>query len=133
MALGALLAVALGLGLGWAPAASAHATLVLTTPAVGSSVPTSPAELTLIFDDAVTRSGKTVQLTGPPGSVVGVGAISRSDGGRTLTANVPHRLAPGVYTVTWQVVADDGDVIGDRYRFAVGPVERGALSTGSEG
>ncbi|GAA3840542.1 hypothetical protein GCM10022206_93630 [Streptomyces chiangmaiensis] len=131
VALGALWAVAFGLGLGWAPAASAHANLLLTTPAVGSSVPTSPPELTLIFDDPVIRSGKTVQLTGPTGSAVDVGAISRNNGGRTLTAKLPHRLRPGVYTVTWQVVADDGDVINDSYRFAVGPVARGALSTGS--
>lgn len=131
--MGALLAAVLGLGLGWAPAASAHANLLLTTPAVGSSVPTSPAELTLIFDDPVTRSGPTVQVMGPTGSGVGVGVISRSDGGRTLTAKLPHRLGPGAYTVTWQVVADDGDVIDGSYRFAVGPVARGALSTGSEG
>ncbi|CCB75434.1 putative Copper resistance protein CopC [Streptantibioticus cattleyicolor NRRL 8057 = DSM 46488] len=132
-ALAAGVVAVLGLVLAAAPAASAHASLLFTTPTVGSSVPTSPKALTLIFDQPVALSGPTVRLAGPSGAAAGVGAVTRGQGGSVLTAPVRGTLAPGVYTVTWQVVAQDGDVITNSYRFAVGPAAAGALSAGGTG
>ena len=38
-----------------------------------------------------------------------------------LSLPVTGRLADGVYTVTWQVISADGDLVGSQFRFAVGP------------
>jgi copper transport protein len=38
-----------------------------------------------------------------------------------LTVPVAGRLPDGVYTVSWQVISADGDVVGSQFRFAVGP------------
>ncbi|HYU05457.1 MAG TPA: copper resistance CopC family protein, partial [Jatrophihabitantaceae bacterium] len=99
--------------------ASAHASLLTTTPAAGYSVASSPPALTLVFDQPVSVGGTPLRVDGPGGAVE-LGAARLSNGDRWLTAAVPRPLARGQYTVTWQVVADDGDVVGSSYSFAVG-------------
>jgi copper transport protein len=99
--------------------ASAHASLLATTPAAGYSVATSPPALTLVFDQPVSVRGTPLRLDGPGGAVE-LGAARLSNGDRWLTAAVPRPLARGQYAVTWQVVAEDGDVVGGSYSFAVG-------------
>src|SRR6266540_6441679 len=99
--------------------ASAHASLLTTTPAAGYSVASSPPALTLVFDQPVSVRGTPLRVDGPGGAVE-LGAARLSSGDRWLTAAVPRLLARGQYTVTWQVVAEDGDVVGGSYSFAVG-------------
>ena len=99
--------------------ASAHASLLTTTPAAGYSVASSPPALTLVFDQPVSVRGTPLRLDGPGGTVE-LGAARLSNGDRWLTAAVPRPLARGQYAVTWQVVAEDGDVVGGSYSFAVG-------------
>jgi len=72
-AAGVLLAVA-------APAASAHATLLFTSPAAGSAVPAAPAVITLTFNEAVTLAGTPVTLTGPGGQRIGLGPPGTAPG-----------------------------------------------------
>ena len=104
-----------------APAASAHATLLFTSPAAGSAVPASPAAITLTFNEPVTLSGPPVTLTGPAGGQVAVGPPRLSGGRSVVTVAVETRLPDGVYTVAWQVISADGDVVNSSFRFAVGP------------
>ncbi len=99
--------------------ASAHASLLTTTPAAGYSVASGPPALTLVFDQPVSVRGTPLRVDGPGGAVE-LGAARLSSGDRWLTAAVPRLLARGQYTVTWQVVAEDGDVVGGSYSFAVG-------------
>ncbi len=99
--------------------ASAHASLLATTPAAGYSVASGPPALTLVFDQPVSVRGTPLRVDGPGGAVE-LGTARLSSGDRWLTAAVPHPLARGQYTVTWQVVAEDGDVVGGSYSFAVG-------------
>src|SRR5882672_1022927 len=75
----------LGLALGVAPAASAHASLLFTTPGVGTSVAASPKTLTLIFDQPVTLTGKAVRVAGPNAAPVAVGSAVRDHSGSVLT------------------------------------------------
>ncbi|MGW9024917.1 copper resistance CopC/CopD family protein [Streptomyces sp. NPDC055722] len=121
------------LALGGAPSASAHASLLFTTPGVGTSVSSPPKTLTLIFDQPVTLTGKAVRVAAQNGSSVTVGSAVRNKAGSVLTAPVRQTLAPGVYTVTWQVIAEDGDVVTGSYEFGVGPGASAALSTGGLG
>jgi methionine-rich copper-binding protein CopC len=105
--------------LGPASPASAHAHLLVTTPAAGYSVSASPAGLTLIFDQSVSLKGTVLHLSGGAGPVA-LGRAQLSNGDRWLSAAVPRPLPSGQYTVTWQVIASDGDVSGGSYSFAVG-------------
>ena len=104
-----------------APAASAHATLLFTSPADGSAVPASPAVITLTFNESVTLVGTPVTLAGPGGQKIGLGAARESAGRSVVSVPVTGRLADGVYTVSWQVISADGDLVGSEFRFAVGP------------
>jgi len=104
-----------------APAASAHAALLFTSPAAGSAVPVSPHAITLTFDEPVTLAGPPVKLTVPGGRRIRLGAARQSQGRAVVTVPVPGRLPDGVYSVAWQVVSADGDPVGSAFRFAVGP------------
>ncbi|MFD8376297.1 copper resistance protein CopC [Streptomyces sp. NPDC059688] len=116
-----------------APASQAHAVLLFASPAIEGAVPTAPKSVSLVFDEPVQPSGsRTVRVTGAAGKTVAVGSASRSEGGRQLTVAVRGTLAPGVYTVQWQATAQDGDVMGGSYRFAVGSAAAG-LSAGAAG
>jgi copper transport protein len=104
-----------------APAASAHAALLFTSPAADSAVPVAPKVLTLTFDESVTLAGPPVTLTNAKGSRVAVGPARQSSGRSVITVPVAGQLPAGVYTVTWQVISADGDPVSAQYEFAVGP------------
>jgi len=132
----ATLAVCIGLllvaGLGLAAPASAHASLLFTTPAAGTAVPSSPTAIVLVFDERITLPPHALSLTtSPAGAIVTVGVPTLSHGGGTLTATLIHALPPGAYTVGWQVISSDGDDLLSSYQFAVGSGATGPLSTGS--
>src|SRR6266568_687239 len=104
-----------------APAASAHATLLFTSPAADSAVPVPPDAITLTFNEPVTLVGTPVTLAGPGGRKIALGAARESGGRSVVTVPVAARLPDGVYTVSWQVISADGDLVGSQYEFAVGP------------
>src|SRR5260370_23887128 len=104
-----------------APAASADATLLFTSPAAGSAVPTAPTVITLTFNQAVTLVGTPLTLAGPGGQRIGLGAGRESAGRSMVSVPVTGHLTDGVYTVSWQVISSDGDLVGSEFRFAVGP------------
>jgi copper transport protein len=133
-----LLAVLVGtwatLLVGLAPPASAHASLLFTSPGVGTSVPDSPRVLTLIFDQPVALGRDAVRLAASDdGAPTPLGPAGLDRTGRVLTAEVTRPLARRAYTVLWQITARDGDLITGTYQFAVGPVVPGALSSGGSG
>ena len=113
-----------------APAASAHASLLFTSPAADSAVPASPAAIILTFDEAVALSGPPVILTGAGGHRIRVGAARQSGGRRVVTVPVAGRLPHGTYTVAWQIISSDGDPVNSVFRFAVGPAPAALSSTG---
>ncbi|WP_326718719.1 copper resistance protein CopC/CopD [Streptomyces sp. NBC_00243] len=116
-ALLALATLALALLLGTADPASAHATLLFTSPAADATVADPPQSLVLVFDQQVSLGGSSVRLE--PATPVGTAALSQ--GSRTVTVPVRGTLPEGVHTVDWQVTAQDGDIMTGSYRFAVGP------------
>lgn len=117
VALGVLLALWGGLGVLLAGPAAAHAVLKSTSPAAGYSTAGPVRQVTLTFSEPVTATAAAVSVSGP---TVLTRAVARpADGGRTLQVSTPD-LRGGVYTVRWQVTADDGDVVTGTYQFAVG-------------
>src|SRR3954447_4477053 len=98
--------------------AFAHASLLRSTPAAGSSVASSPAALTLAFDDGV-RVGPGVEaVRNGDGSVLAGKAQTR---GRVEIVPLRPNLPDGVYTVRWSVVSDDGHIVQGVVPFRVGP------------
>ena len=117
VAIGSFVALVLALLLGTAAPASAHATLLFTSPAADATVADSPKSLVLVFDQPVSLRGSSVRLQ--PSAGLGTATLSQSN--QEVTVPVRTTLAEGVHTVDWQVTARDGDVMTGSYRFAVGP------------
>src|SRR6266571_1696338 len=112
-----------------APAASAHATLLFTSPAADSAVPVSPKAITLTFNEPVTLAGPPVTLTAAGGQKTGLGPPRQSRGRSVVTVPVASPLGDGVYTVAWQVISADGDPVSSSFTFAVGPAPESLATT----
>ena len=105
-----------------APAAFAHAFLDRAIPAVGSTVQGSPGELRLAFSEAIVPAFAGVQIATKDGAPVEAGkpAIDPSDPA-VLHVRLARPLKPGVYKVTWHVVAVDTHRTDGSYSFTVAP------------
>ncbi|MGZ8717117.1 MAG: copper resistance CopC family protein, partial [Gaiellaceae bacterium] len=102
-----------------APApAWAHASLVRTEPAGGAVLARSPAEVRVVFDDAV-RPGPGIAAIRNGGASVLAGR-GRVAGTRTLVVPLRRGLADGDYSVRWSIVSDDGHLESGVLAFAVG-------------
>jgi copper transport protein len=116
--------------LGPVPAASAHATLLFTTPAVDGAVPSTPQQIQLVFDQPVRPLESSLQLTADTGRPVPLGAPVLGAKGQMVTTPVLAVLPTGPYLVRWQFAAQDGDIMTGEYRFAVGSTAGLTLSGG---
>jgi len=100
-----------------APAALAHTSLQKSTPAEGASLAAPPAEVSLTFGEAVRLPAGPIRVAGPGGAVWTVGQARVT--GATVTAPVTATGPAGAYTLTWQVISDDGDTIRGTVRFTL--------------
>jgi copper transport protein len=116
--------------LGPIPTASAHATLLFTTPAMDGAVPSTPQQIQLVFDQPVRPLGSSLQLTGDGRGPVPLGEPVSGNNGQTVTARVLTTLPTGQYLVRWQFAAQDGDIMTGQYRFAIGSTAGLALGGG---
>ena len=113
---GALLGLVVVL-LGPAAPASAHATLLSTTPAANSVVSQPPAAVLLTFTEPVSPITGKVRVTGPDG---------RADAGepRVEGTNLYINLGPntpnGTYLVTYRVLSADGHPVAGAFTFSIG-------------
>ncbi len=99
-----------------APAASAHTSLVSSSPAPGAVIE-SPASVSLTFDDALLQLGDSVQVRDADGvNHAGDPYFPRDN---TIQADVDGTLAPGDYVVAWRIVAEDGHPIQGTIPFTV--------------
>ena len=89
-------------------AASAHAILIDSHPAVNAAVAPGPVSFTLHYNSRIDRERSRLTLIAPDRSVtrLPVGADGPPDIMTTTTAV----LAPGDSTVRWQVLAVDGHI-----------------------
>ncbi len=112
------LALAVLLGSGAAPAL-AHSVLERSVPAAGAAVAQAPSSIELTFNETIGANFATLDLTGPEGAGVELGAASVSADGRTLAAPVEGSLPAGAYEVEWGVLSQDGHRVTGDFRFTV--------------
>lgn len=104
-----------------APAVRAHAILERASPAVGSTVRASPAEVALRFTENLEAAFSSIAVTGPDGARVDSGDL-HVDPGEPMVLRVSlKRLAPGSYKVVWRVVSVDTHVTEGDFKFTVAP------------
>lgn len=104
----------LGLGIVAVPA-SAHDTLLSSTPAADSTSQTAPERVVLTFSGPIAELGNEVVVTDPDGVDVHDGDPQAS--GADLTVALVNDLPSGTYTVTWRAVSSDGHPISGDFTF----------------
>jgi methionine-rich copper-binding protein CopC len=113
----AVLAAATGLAV---RAACAHAFLDHASPAVGSSLPTAPAALTMWFTQQLEPSFTTATVSDKSGNRVDAGP-AQVDANDPTQLRVPLKpLAPGTYTVSWHALSVDTHTTTGHFTFTVG-------------
>jgi methionine-rich copper-binding protein CopC len=99
----------------FAVTADAHAHLQQSSPADNSVITTSPANLVLHFSEAARLTALSIQKDHEP--------EQKLKPLPTITAaqiSVPlPQLSPGVYTVSWHVLSDDGHVMSGTLHFTL--------------
>jgi copper transport protein len=100
---------------------SAHAELLSSDPKPGEVLDSSPAHITLTFNEPVEITLGAVRLFDGTGSSIDISPARHPDGrGATVEVDVPH-LANGSYVVDWRVVSSDSHPLHAAYTFQIGP------------
>ena len=100
-------------------AAPPHFGLRTSSPAADATV-TSVDEIRLSFTQVPQEGSGLIRLVNPAGDAVDVGDLTRDlEDDRTLYVSVPAALDPGVYTVMWRGIGDDGHVVRGDFTFTV--------------
>jgi methionine-rich copper-binding protein CopC len=123
---GAVLAALMGLVV-FAGPASAHTELESSSPAEGASLATAPTQLQLTFGEPVTLPPDPVKVTGRDGTAWPLGAATVA--GRVVTVPVTPSGPAQAYTLTWQVVAKDGDNVTGTVHFGLTAPAQAAAAT----
>ena len=98
-------------------AASAHAHLDHAVPAVGSTVPTPPQDVTLTFTQNLEAAFSSANVTDASGARVDQGEAKIS--GNTMQIGL-KALTAGTYTVHWQAVSVDTHKTEGTFNFSIG-------------
>jgi putative copper export protein/methionine-rich copper-binding protein CopC len=119
----ALLAVCLALVVGLAPRpASAHSTILSSTPRPGQELRTGPGVVALTFSQPLDIQLSRATVVAPNGQRFDQSSVSSDEIRVQVTTN-----APGVYEVSWtSVSAVDGHTLSGGYRFGVDVSPAGA-------
>ncbi|KDQ01002.1 MULTISPECIES: copper resistance protein CopC [unclassified Rhodococcus (in: high G+C Gram-positive bacteria)] len=116
----ALVLVAGALAVLGAGIAGAHPTLLVTEPGSETAVSEPPQTITLIFNEQVAPGADAIKVVDDAGRESPIDAAESSKGGRAITSRLSDAPSPGTYTVRWQVIGADGDLVEEDFRFAVG-------------
>ena len=102
-------------------AAWAHAALLKTFPTASAEVDTRPAEVRLVFDEAVEPRFAIISVTDAAAHQQVDGAVHRS-ATNVDEIDVPLKhVAEGWYLVFWRVISVDGHPVRGVFTFKVGP------------
>jgi hypothetical protein len=97
-----------------------HAFLDHASPAVGSSVPASPPDVTLWFTQDLEPAFSDVTVTNEAGQRVDLGNAHIPQGSPAELQIGLKPLPPGTYTVSWHVVSVDTHPTEGTFTFDVG-------------
>ena len=117
----AVLVAAAGVALAAPAAASAHASLLRTTPSASVVVNAPPKELRLTYSEPVEPRFAIVSVTDPSARQVTAGPPQRSETNADQLVVPLELLAQGWYLVYWRVISADGHPVRGAFTFAVGP------------
>jgi methionine-rich copper-binding protein CopC len=98
--------------------ASAHATLMSTTPGSDAVVRESPDRLVLTFSEAVIAGKDSVQVLDGVAQPVPTGRLTQPEEGK-LVVPLGRELERGSYTVVWKVISRDQDPVEGAFAFHV--------------
>jgi copper transport protein len=99
--------------------ASAHVTLVASTPAANSHLEAPPAQIRLEFSEPVEAKVAHVVIVHPDGHTDSLAVTSDPHNGYVLLA-APKTFGSGAYRVLWHVVSVDGHPVGGNFSFHIG-------------
>lgn len=118
----AVVLVGFALVAGPAEPASAHATVVSTTPAHGSELDAAPAAVTVTFSEPVALSSllASASVLDADGAHVEAGPATLDEARLVLTIPLPAALPVGAYIASWRVVSADTHPVGGSIQFGVG-------------
>jgi len=103
-----------------APHAQAHAFLDHASPAVGSSLPSAPAGVTMWFTQQLEPAFTTATVSDKSGNNVDSGD-AQVDPQDPTELRVPLKpLPPGTYTVMWHALSVDTHTTTGHFNFTVG-------------
>ncbi|WP_344665702.1 copper resistance protein CopC [Catenulispora yoronensis] len=106
---------------GAASPASAHASVVATTPGDGTVLTTGPATVAVSFDQPVTAGTGALRVLAPDGHRVDSGSPFHPAGrGSDLAVTLGDRSERGTYTVAWRVVSSDSHPVSGGFTFSIG-------------
>jgi copper transport protein len=108
----------LGVLLGPAAPASAHAALVASDPASGTVVPDAPNRVTLTFSESVQLLSGKIQVLAPDGSRADQGEPENT--GSTVTVPLRNGGGRGTYLVSYRVISADSHPVAGSLTFSVG-------------
>ena len=100
-------------------AASAHPRLVTSAPAADSRSAEAPRQLTLTFNESLDLALTRVTLHHGEMPVQLDSLRLAAGDNKTVIAKTIGTLAPGRYTVRWQVTGDDGHPVRGSFSFEV--------------
>ena len=127
----AIIVTVLGLGTG---VASAHASLVATSPADGTSVTPSPATVSATFSERVSIGVGGLTVRNTRGLRVDTGPNSLDGAGTTVSVSLQPSLPDGTYVATYRMLSADGHPVSASFLFGVGtgPVDPNAATAGGD-
>jgi methionine-rich copper-binding protein CopC len=132
---GTALLIGMLLSLGLSPSASAHTTLVSSTPSNGEELSKIPASIEMEFGETLISLSKGTKV-----SVISPSGADLASSDATVTkAHLSQKLlssnADGKYQVKYRVVAADGHVVDGQFQFTVGvsaPIMKPTSPSGGE-
>jgi methionine-rich copper-binding protein CopC len=96
--------------------AFAHAILVDSTPSPNAHLKTGPLLIALRYNSRIDAGRSKVTLTGPGAKTL---RLRLSDAGKQDMLQATSSVAPGAYTLRWQVLAIDGHITRGTVPFTV--------------
>lgn len=99
--------------------AHAHAYPTHQAPSAGATVPTSQKDVAIDFDDGLEPAFSSIAVTDAQGKSVTSGKAVVDPSNKKHMSVELNALTPGVYTVAWIAVADDGHRTQGHYTFTV--------------
>jgi copper resistance protein C len=100
--------------------AAAHAFLDHALPAVGSELPTPPAQVTIWFTQELEPAFSTIEVSDQSGARVDAGDSQVDPKDATVLHVSLKKLPPGKYKVMWRVVSVDTHPTEGTFTFTVG-------------